>query len=100
MRCFDPVWRLNLIAINLKNIHWNKLIQILYGKPFTREVSHEIQMFPDTKFPQTFPDSKFPDTARNREDFLSDSSLRVWQHVSGTKTLACFVMNPKTFALV
>ena len=58
MRCFDPVWRLNLIAINLKNIHWNKLIQILYGKPFTREVSHEIQMFPDTKFPQTFPDSK------------------------------------------
>jgi hypothetical protein len=30
-----------------------------------------IQMFPDTKIPQTFPDSKFPDTARNREDLLS-----------------------------
>ena len=39
MRCFDPVWRLNLIAIHLKNIHRNKLIQILYGKPFTREFS-------------------------------------------------------------
>jgi hypothetical protein len=36
MRCFYPVWRLNLIAIHLKNIHRNKLIQILYGKPFTR----------------------------------------------------------------
>jgi hypothetical protein len=43
MRCFDPVWRLNLIAINLKNIHQirNKLIQILYGKPFTQEFSSD-----------------------------------------------------------
>ena len=37
--CFYPVWQLNLIAINLKNIHRNKLIQILYGKPFTRVFS-------------------------------------------------------------
>jgi hypothetical protein len=29
MRYFDPVWRFNLIAVNLKNIHRNKLIQIL-----------------------------------------------------------------------
>jgi hypothetical protein len=64
MRCSDPVWRLNLIAINLKNIHRDKLVQILYGKPFAREFSPGIQMFPDTKFPQTFLDSKFADTAR------------------------------------
>ena len=39
MRCFDPVWRLNLIAIHLKNILRNNSIQIIYGKPFTREFS-------------------------------------------------------------
>ena len=50
MRCFDPVWRLNLIATNLKNIHRNKLIRVLYGKPFAREFSPGIQMFPHTKF--------------------------------------------------
>ena len=38
--------------------------------------------FPDSnvsiyEVPQTFLDSNFPDTARNREDFISDSSLRV-----------------------
>ena len=84
-RCFDHVWRLNLIAINMKNTHRNKLIQF-----FTESRLHEFSpdsMFPDTKLPQTFPDSafpdstfpnsKFPDTARNRKDLLSDSSLRV-----------------------
>jgi hypothetical protein len=38
-RCFDPVWRLNLVAINLKNMHRNKLIQILYGVSSLRESS-------------------------------------------------------------
>jgi hypothetical protein len=76
MRCFHPVWQLNLIAINLENIHRNKLIQIIYGKPFIREFSPDSNASAGMKFPQTFPDSKFPDMARNRENLLSDSSYK------------------------
>ena len=80
MRYFDPVWRLNLIEINLK-----KYTETNWFGFFTESRLHEsflliIQMFPDTKFPQTFPDSKFPDTARNREDLLAACR----QHESGT----------------
>ena len=68
MRCFDPVWRLNLIAIHLKNIHRNKLIQILYGKPFTREFSPDSNVS-GYKVSTFFPDSRFWDTSYNRDDF-------------------------------
>ena len=94
MRCSDPVWRLNLIAINLKNIHRDKLVQILYGKPFTREFSLGIQMFPDTKFPQTFPYSKIPDTARKGAVTLSNLSQNlsrnVKNNISGLHCKGCY----------
>ena len=66
------------MAINLKNIQQNKLIHILYRiESRLHENFLRIQMFPDTKFPQTFADSTFPDTARNPDDLLSESLLRV-----------------------
>jgi hypothetical protein len=51
MRYFDPVWRLNLIEINLK-----KYTETNWFGFFTESRLHEsflviIQMFPDTKFP-------------------------------------------------
>jgi hypothetical protein len=76
MRCFDPVWRLNLIAIHLKNIHRNKLIQILYGKPFTREFSPDSNVS-GYKVSTFFPGFKVFDTSYNRDDFPPDSSLYV-----------------------
>jgi hypothetical protein len=77
MRCFDPVWRLNLIAIHLKNIHRNKLIQILYGKPFTREFSPDSNVS-GYKVSTFFPGFKvFGYVLYNRDDFPPDSSLYV-----------------------
>jgi hypothetical protein len=89
MRCFDPVWRLNLIAINLKNIHRNKLIQILYGKAVYTRVFSGFKCFPDTKFPQTFPDSKFSDPTRTENEKVYYRICRCvckQQHKSGSKT--------------
>jgi hypothetical protein len=52
-----------------------------FEKLFTREFSPGIQMFPDTKFPQTFPYSKIPDTARKGAVTLKNLSRNLSRNV-------------------
>jgi hypothetical protein len=86
--CFYPVWQLNLIAINLKNIHRNKLIQILYGKPFTRVFSLDSNVF-GYEVPTNLSGFKVSGHGTKPRRFTHRIRRCVCkrQHESGTKTL-------------
>ena len=90
MQCFDRVLRLNLLTftINLKNIHRNKLIQILYGKPFTREFS------PDSNVSgHEVPTNVLGFSFRSRHEtekihYRIRRCVCKWQHESGYKNVS------------
>jgi hypothetical protein len=87
MRCVDPVWRLNLIAIHLTNIHRNKFIQILYGKPFTREFSPDSNVS-GYEVPTNFSGFKVSGQGTKTEKiyYRIRRCMCKRQHESGTKT--------------
>ena len=100
MRCFDPGWQLNLIAINLKNIHRNKLIQILYGKPFTREFSPDSNVS-GYEVPTNFSVFKLSGHGTKPRRFtIGFVAACVNGNMNPVLKRSGFVMNPKTFALV
>jgi hypothetical protein len=79
MRCFHPVWRLNLIAINLKKIHQNELIRILYRKPlnYTRIFSW-FKRFGIQSSHKLFGIQSFQTRHKTEKIYYRIQSSRVW----------------------